>query len=102
MARPRSARSIEASREGSARRKAENRAKLHALKEQLQCEDCPTFVRWPAVALHFDHLGNEPKYRNVGDLMSRSWATIEVEIAKCACVCANHHAIRTQNRRADP
>lgn len=43
-------------------------------------------------------MGEEPKFRNVSDLMSRSWPVIEEEIAKCECVCANHHAIRTQRR----
>ncbi len=95
----RSARSIEVSREGSARRKNENRERVNALKEQLQCEDCPSWVRWPAVSLHFDHLGDEPKYRNVSDMMSRAWTVIETEIAKCQVVCANHHAVRTQERR---
>lgn len=99
MAKARSARSIEVSREGSTRRKNENRAKIHALKEQAQCKDCPEWIRWPAIVLHFDHTGEQVKYRNVSDLMSRSWPVIEAEIAKCEVVCANHHAIRTEARR---
>ncbi len=98
MAKERTARSIQVSREGSTRKKNENRARVNALKERLQCRDCPDWIKWPAVALHFDHLGDEPKYRNVSDLMSRAWATIEAEIAKCECVCANHHSIRTRDR----
>ena len=71
-----------------------------ALKESKPCTDCGQ--RFPAVAMHWDHLPEFTKGGDVGHLQrSMSKRRVLEEIAKCELVCANCHAIRTMQRR-DP
>jgi hypothetical protein len=56
--------------------------------------------KYPYFMLHFDHL---PGYEKVADITrlvrTSKWSKIEEELAKCEVVCANCHAIRTNNRK---
>lgn len=62
------------------------------------CDDCGYNTR--AVALEFDHRPGEVKLFNIGEKIgSYSMAAIWIEVAKCDVVCANCHAIRTEDRR---
>ena len=64
------------------------------------CEDCGgTF---PPECMQFDHVRGEKHY-TVASMVANSEAKILEEIAKCALVCANCHAIRTEaQRQANP
>ena len=75
-------------------RKRERRLKINAIKTKKGCVDCG-YNKDP-VALDFDHLDN--KEFGIGDNISRTWHSIEKEIAKCEVVCANCHRIRTARR----
>ena len=73
-----------------------NFARMWELLINSSCKDCDSAD--PRV-LEFDHLGD--KKFNVSKAIgnsTRSWKTIEKEIAKCEIVCANCHTIRTQQR----
>ena len=62
------------------------------------CTDCGG--KFPACAMHFDHLRD--KSFNISDAVTCAYseARILAEITKCELVCANCHAVRTETRRA--
>jgi hypothetical protein len=43
------------------------------------------------VVLEFNHIDPSTKKKNVSQLMRYNWSTIQKEIDKCECVCANCH-----------
>lgn len=98
-------RHYEANRAAMIRRAGEHRKahrkKLRAYvdsKKAAPCMDCGgTF---PPCAMQFDHVRGE-KLRNIGDMVvdGVSYKVIDEEIAKCELVCANCHAVRTQQRQ---
>lgn len=83
--------------------RAEKRAEKWALAQQIKldhgCKDCG--YKENPYALQFDHITDDKK-DNVSNLIRSdySWDTILKEITKCEVVCANCHAIRTQNRKS--
>lgn len=81
----------------SKKRRTENRAYIHSLKTDVPCTDCGK--TYPPYVLDFDHLGIEPKRRNVSNLCHFQRELIDAEIAKCEIVCANCHRHRTHVRR---
>ena len=56
------------------------------------CVDCGEM---DLVVLHFDHLGDKVEAISRMWRRQRSWAAIELEIAKCDVRCANCHARKT-------
>lgn len=73
-------------------------AEVHDYQLGLGCMDCG-YREHPA-ALEFDHRPGEIKLFNIGEKIGAySRTKIWAEIAKCDVVCANCHAIRTDNRR---
>lgn len=83
----------DAERPGNQRRHAERYALLADIKVRRCCADCG-YNAHPA-ALQFDHLDPLLKSFRIAGSLSRSWAVVLAEIAKCDVVCANCHAIRT-------
>lgn len=81
-----------------AERRAEKWAMAQEIKMKSGCVDCG--YKDNAQALQFDHIGTDKK-ESVSNLIRSdySWKTILEEIAKCEIVCANCHAVRTQNRK---
>lgn len=78
----------------------ERREHADAAKVSSGCRDCPPGFTWPAVALDFDHRPGLPKIGTVSALITKgSWEDFLAEIAKCDVVCANHHRMRTDQRR---
>ena len=55
------------------------------------CRECG-YKKHPA-ALHFNHLDQEIKYKDVSKI--QSWVKLKREIRKCEILCANCHAIHT-------
>jgi hypothetical protein len=53
------------------------------------------FVQKHPAALHFDHLDPATKKFKISTSLSRRWADVLVEIAKCVVRCANCHAVQT-------
>ena len=51
------------------------------------------------VALQFDHRNGEEKKYNICRMDGNSIENIKKEMKKCDVVCANCHAIRTEQRR---
>lgn len=82
--------------------RAEIRANKWALAQQIKlqrgCVDCG--YREHAIALQFDHVGNNKK-ASVSNLIRSdySWKTVLEEIAKCEVRCANCHAVMTAVRK---
>lgn len=72
-----------------------NQNRVMAIKVATACGDCGR--HFSPCQLDFDHVRGS-KYKEVSQLISRSWATIETEIAKCDLVCANCHRKRTKKR----
>ena len=71
---------------------------IREYKLESGCLDCG-YNKHPA-ALEFDHRVNEAKLFNIGEKVGAySLDKIWAEIAKCDVVCANCHAIRTEERR---
>lgn len=85
-------------RQANARRHAEIREWLAALKMASGCVDCG-YADSP-VALDFDHRDPATKSFQISGNSTRSYAALEAEIAKCDVVCANCHRIRTESHRA--
>lgn len=83
--------------------RAERLLWINLLKVAYGCADCPPELKyfWPAIALQFDHLPEFKKINNVSSLLNTTYSIDKVfeEIAKCEVVCANHHAVRTSERR---
>ncbi len=72
------------------------RKKVGDLKVATGCAKCG-YDAHPA-ALHFNHLDPSTKKFNIGASMGIRWDRIEEEIAKCEVLCANCHAIETQEK----
>lgn len=70
---------------------------LRWLKETTPCADCGQ--KFPHYIMELDHLRD--KVRVVANLAGESDAVFYGELRKCEIVCANCHAVRTHNRRAD-
>lgn len=83
-----------------AQKRAAKWVKAQAIKTSAGCADCG--YNQSPYALQFDHIGNDKK-ESVSNLIRSdySWDTIMKEIDKCEVVCANCHAIRTQNRKRE-
>jgi hypothetical protein len=77
------------------------RWRYHAdILDQLRsvpCADCGG--RFPPCAMDFDHRDPSTKVQAVSRLITRSYATLMAEVAKCDIVCANCHHLRTDARR---
>lgn len=88
---------IEANNVRRKRNRAENRAKVIAIKEGTPCADCNT--HHPSFVMDFDHVRGE-KAGLVSEMVAAGvpWAKIEAEIAKCDLVCSNCHRYRTFSR----
>jgi hypothetical protein len=72
------------------------------VKLKRGCIDCG-YKENPFV-LDFDHRPGEKKLFTIGGpaFSNKSWASIELEIAKCDVRCANCHRIMTKTRKAVP
>ena len=69
-------------------------------KRDKACADCGTV--FPPAAMEWDHLPGVDKLSDVSSLVvSRHCCkrVILAEIAKCELVCANCHAVRSEERR---
>ena len=83
-------------------RRSEIRANKWALAQHIKlqrgCVDCG--YREHAIALQFDHVGNNKK-ASVSNLIRSdyAWTTVLEEIAKCEVRCANCHAVMTAARK---
>lgn len=79
-------------------RRDDNRNWYYDLKKTLKCADCgnPDFR-----VLDFHHLDGSDKEFNVADGAGTglSKERILAEVAKCECLCANCHRIRTWDER---
>lgn len=86
-----------------ARKRAAKWRLSQLIKLHYGCIDCGYAEH--AVALQFDHTGDDKKM-NVSDMIRSdySWITIKEEIAKCEVRCANCHAVMTaaRKRRVSP
>lgn len=73
------------------------RNRVAQIKLAAGCADCGYASH--SAALDFDHRDPSTKVGNVAAMVcSRSWDSIEAEIAKCDVVCANCHRVRTATR----
>ena len=70
--------------------KAEQRAKLAAIKAECGCADCGT----RAEPLDFDHRPNEVKLFAVSAHLGGSWDRLMAEVAKCDVRCRSCHTRR--------
>lgn len=75
--------------------KAEKVGYVNQLKSE-PCMDCG--VRYPPYVMDFDHRDPLDKVASVSSLMTKGWAVVLAEIAKCDLVCSNCHRIRTHSR----
>jgi hypothetical protein len=80
------------SRERVTRVHAERTPLINAIKLERGCIDCG-YRRHPA-ALHFDHRDPSTKRFEIAKGITRNWAVLLAEIAKCDVRCANCHTIR--------
>ena len=82
-----------------ARRRAAKWRLAALIKLHSGCVDCG--YNEHAVALQFDHIGDDKKM-NVSDMIRSdySWITIREEIDKCEVRCANCHAAMTAYRKS--
>lgn len=81
-----------------ARKRAAKWRLAQIIKLHSGCVDCG--YKEHAVALQFDHIGDDKKM-NVSDMIRSdySWITILQEIGKCEVRCANCHAVMTRDRK---
>lgn len=79
-------------------RRIEFQDRNDAMKLETGCADCSWAEH--ARGLDWDHVRGE-KIRHVADLVAFAsrWESVAAEVAKCECVCANCHRIRTAERR---
>ena len=70
-------------------------AEINAIKGR-PCMDC--MQTFPVVCMQFDHRPDEAKLFGIGGGRRRQPSQVLAEIAKCDVVCANCHAIRTNER----
>jgi hypothetical protein len=89
----------EAHRISELQRRQMGRDWAQTFKLEQGCMDCPDGTVWPAECLDFDHVTDD-KFDNVSRMLSQGYKLerIQVEIAKCEVVCANHHRMRTASR----
>jgi hypothetical protein len=66
---------------------------INAIKVESGCVDCG--YRDHPGALQFDHRDPSTKSFQISKGLTRSWAAILTEIAKCDVRCANCHVIRS-------
>lgn len=80
------------------RRRFEMQDRNDAIKLGSGCGDCG-WAEW-ACGLDWDHVVGI-KLTTIARMIAngRPWSEIEAEMAKCDCVCANCHRIRTIERR---
>jgi hypothetical protein len=81
-----------------ARKRAAKWRLAQLIKLHSGCVDCG--YNEHAVALQFDHIGDDKKM-NVSDMIRSdySWITIMQEIGKCEVRCANCHSVMTRDRK---
>lgn len=67
-------------------------------KSTLHCEICG---EWRPECLQFHHRNHKEKEFNIGEWIKNGVAieTLKAEVAKCDVLCANCHAVETQNQR---
>lgn len=69
--------------------------------DQLKAEPCVDCGRtFPPAAMDFDHVRGV-KVANISEMLYRSRAELDAEIAKCELVCATCHRLRENTRRVD-
>jgi hypothetical protein len=85
-------------------RRQANRILMNRIKVERGCAFCG--YNASPVALQFDHIDPETKYRNKNgklvhpsDLVGCSQSIILAEIAKCRVLCANCHAVYTHEEQ---
>jgi hypothetical protein len=74
-------------------------AKMSSIKLAKGCIECG-FNDHPE-ALDFDHLPQFEKKFELSKGWGHSWTSVLEELLKCEVVCANHHRIRSYNRRTE-
>lgn len=79
-------------------RRAELQEWYTKYKATLHCRNCG---EWRPECLHFHHRDPRQKEFNVSEWIRNgvSLETLKAEIAKCDVLCANCHAIETQNQK---
>ncbi len=79
-------------------RRAELQEWYTSYKATLHCKNCQ---EWRSECLQFHHRDPKQKLFNVGQWVRNgvSLETLKAEIEKCDVLCANCHAIETQNQR---
>ena len=79
--------------------RARNKENRSWVQEQKRgpCTDCGN--SYPPEIMHFDHLPEFEKRREVSAMLALSREVIAEEIGKCELVCPTCHALRTLNRR---
>ena len=73
----------------------ENQQKIIAYLKQHPCVDCG---ETDIVVLQFDHVRGK-KRTEIGKMISYSWESILIEIAKCEVRCANDHLRKTAKQQ---
>lgn len=84
-------------RQNVLRRRQYRTSILSHLKELEGCQRCGG--RFVACQLHFHHRDPEVKADALGQMKQLSWPRIFAEICKCEILCANCHALATQQQR---
>jgi len=79
-------------------RRAELQEWYISYKATLRCKRCD---EWRPESLQFHHRDPKQKLFNVGEWIRNgvSLETLKAEIEKCDVLCANCHAVETQNQR---
>lgn len=79
-------------------RRAELQEWYTSYKATLRCKNCD---EWRPECLQFHHRDPKQKLFNVGEWIRNgvSLETLKAEIEKCDVLCANCHAVETQNQR---
>jgi len=88
------------------RRYERNKTFRRRVKKLIGCQGTLTDkCKWQGdisyVALQFDHREDEDKVINICRMDGHSIENIKKEMRKCDVVCANCHAIRTEQRRIE-
>lgn len=77
-------------------KKHKRRELIKRYKRRRGCDRCGWCVT--AWGLHFDHIKEDTKKLGIAQMMLYAMPTIKKEIAKCRLLCANCHAIRTEQQ----
>jgi 5-methylcytosine-specific restriction endonuclease McrA len=72
-------------------RSSRDRKRLERLRLHHGCQLCG--YKEHAAALHFHHVDPKEKFKAVMSLAGGSREVLEWELAKCAVLCANCHAV---------